>query len=69
MTIIRQYKLIREEPSSFLFAEVGVDGSGFGLFGDYGAALAAKLIDLFSLGLLDQVPCHLYFGVRSDGAH
>ena len=66
---MHQYKLIREGHSSSLHAEVAVDGSGFGLFGDYGAALAAKLIDLFSLGLLDKVPCQLSVGVRSDGAH
>ena len=69
MTIIHPYKFIREDHSSSLHPEVAVDGSGFDLFGDYGAALAAKRIDLFSLGLLDLVSGHLLFGARSDGAH
>ena len=68
MTIIRQYKLIREEPSSFLFAEVGVDGSGFGLLGYPSVALAANHIDLFVRGLFDHTSFCLLFGARGDGA-
>ena len=68
MTIIHQYKLIREEPSSFLLAEVAVDGSGFGLLGYPSVALAANRIDLFSRGLFDHSSFCQLFGARGDGA-